>query len=125
MNTNEIIDFCAKVVDKTTKRYPVIPSHYFLCSDGQFRSVRGIPYGVTIVSPEQKLTYYVYWDAHSNTSFAMQRYSTEKEALEVQDARIAINVQEFREELNTLNETELLAQYTYWKEVEEKSTKST
>lgn len=122
MTSQEIIDFCGNVAFKTAKRYPVIPSHYFLCTDGKFRSVRGIPAGVTISEPEQKKTYYVYWDSYSNTSFSQKNYLSEKEALDDQESRILKNTEEFKKALKEYDETVLIFHYQYWEGISKKST---
>lgn len=102
------------VADKKVKRYPVVPSHYYLCTDGKFHSVRGIPHGVKIVEPEQKKTYYVYRDDSNSTTFAMKNYLSEQEALDDQEARITKNMQEFKERLKFYNDKDLQNQFTFW-----------
>lgn len=113
-STSEIIDFCVMVADKKVKRNKVVPSHYFLCTDGKFRSVRGIPHGVKIVEPEQRKTYFVYWDDHSSTTFAMKQYLSEQEAIDDQEARIKKSMQDFKERLKFYSQKDLTSQFAFW-----------
>lgn len=102
------------VADKKVKRNKVVPSHYFLCTDGKFRSVRGIPHGVKIVEPEQRKTYFVYWDDHSSTTFAMKQYLSEQEAIDDQEARIKKSMQDFKERLKFYSQKDLTSQFAFW-----------
>lgn len=104
------------VADKKTKRHKVVPSHYFLCTDGKYRSVRGIPHGVQIVKPEQRKTYYVYWDDSNSTTFAMKQYLSEQDAKDDQERRIAKNMMEFKTQLGFYNDEDLQSQFNYWTE---------
>ena len=104
------------VADKLAKRFPVVPSHYFRCTDGKFRSVRGIPHGVKIVEPEVRRTFYVYWDSTTNSTFADKKYTSEQEAKQAQEDRIAKNMLDFKNRLRFYNTKDLQSQFDFWTE---------
>ncbi len=103
-----------KIVTAARRSCPTIVGiTYVLCSDGEHRSIHGIPSNVKVIRPlSWKLVGYAYQDKHGTTYGKMGK--TEQELIDLFNANQATNDATFRADLEQLTPEQLMSQAVYW-----------
>ena len=87
----------------------IVEQREYLCSDGQYRKVFGIPNGVTMTDK-----YRFFFTYHDGSSAYGKRFESVKDAISNWERLVENSTNEFRTVLEGMNQAELSRQAEYW-----------